>query len=129
VYLLEEHRPRIMYVDQAVKVEAEKTDKEVKAIQKIFNAYRELAKAYDTTIIGVAQGRGECEDKKYLDLSDIYGSRVAIQGELDWALGIGRVLDAAYADQRYINIPKNKFGDNDKFVTNFDKHMCVWEEM
>ena len=101
----------------------------MKAIQKLFNAYRELAKTYDTTIIGVAQGRGECENKKYLELSDIYGSRVAIQGELDWALGIGRMLDPAYADQRFINIPKNKLGENAKFVTTFDRHKCLWEEI
>lgn len=129
VYLLEEHRPRVMFVDQAVKVEGDSTDKEMKAIQKLFNAYREMAKTYDTTIIGVAQGRGECEDKKYLNLSDIYGSRVAIQGELDWAIGIGRVVsDPVYENQRYINIPKNKEGENAKFVTTFDRHLCVWKE-
>lgn len=129
IWLLEEHRPRVMFVDQAVKVEGDKSDKEMKAVQKLFNAYRELSKTFDTTIIGVAQGRGECEDKKYLKLSDIYGSRVAIQGELDWALGIGRILDPAYENNRYVNIPKNKQGENDKFVTNFERHTCQWEEV
>lgn len=129
VYLLEEHHPRVMFIDQAVKVENDVKDESIKAIQKLFNAYRELAKTYDTTLIGVAQGKGECEDKKYLNLSDIYGSRVAIQGELDWALGIGRIMDAAYEDTRWIHIPKNKEGENSKFSVNFNRHLCLWEEI
>jgi len=130
VYLLEEHHPRIMFVDQAVKVESSKDMEGMKAVQKLFNTYRELAKTYNCTIIGVAQGKGECEDKKYLNLSDIYGSRVAIQGELDWAIGIGRIIsDPVYENQRYINIPKNKEGDNAKFVVTFDRHLCQWKEV
>jgi len=130
VALLEEYHPVCMFIDQAVKVEDSSSDKEIRAIQRTFNAYRELAKLYDTAIVGVAQGKGECENKQWLNLSDIYNSRVAIQGELDYAIGIGRNMDnPAYIDARYINISKNKMGGpKSKFIVGFDDIRCQWKE-
>jgi KaiC/GvpD/RAD55 family RecA-like ATPase len=127
--LLEEYRPLIMFIDQATKVDAETQDKEVTAIRKLFNQYRELAKMYDCAIIGVTQGVGDAENKKWLKLSDIYGSRVAIQGELDYAIGIGRIVDdPAKEHTRFINVPKNKLHDGEgaKIITTFIKDRCLW---
>jgi hypothetical protein len=127
--LLDKWRPIVMFIDQATKVDMASQDKEVTAIRKLFNTYRELAKEYDTTIIGVTQGVGDAENKKWLKLSDIYGSRVAIQGELDYAIGIGRLVDDASQEHtRFINIPKNKLHDGEgaKIVVNFRKEKCLW---
>ena len=76
---------------------------------KPFKWYRKLAIQNDMAIIGVSQGIGSAENTKWLKLSDIYGSRVAIQGSLDYAIGIGRTIDdPTEEDLRFINIPKNK---------------------
>jgi hypothetical protein len=133
--LLDTIKPAILYIDQAPKIQIGRYsvhEEDVSGLQMLFNKYRELAKIYDTCIIGVAQGVGEAESKKYLKLSDIYGSRVAIQGELDFAIGIGRTLDdLAQKDFRFINIPKNKMddGDSHRFATNFIRHKCSFEEI
>lgn len=128
--LLEEWRPRIVMIDQGTKVSLDvRNVKEIKEVQLLFNYYREAAKEFDTSIICLAQGVGEAENRKWLKLSDIYGSRVAIQGELDYAIGIGRVQDdQSRENYRYINIPKNKLldGETGKFITLFQKESCLW---
>lgn len=133
--LLDTIRPMIMFVDQGVKVKvgaASANDEDVKHAQLLFNYYRELAKYYNVCIICIAQAVGEAENRKYLKLSDIYGSRVAIQGELDFAIGIGRVIEnLAEQDFRFINIPKNKLdeGDGHRFTTLFTRYRCTFEEI
>lgn len=135
-FLLDSYKPRVLFLDQATKVIDEKgrgvrADREVEAVRKLFNKYRELAKEYNTTIIGISQGTGEAENKKWLKLSDIYGSRVAIQGELDWALGIGRMADNDNLDTiRYLNIPKNKLldGEGRKFTVEFNRYISTYKE-
>lgn len=129
--ILDEWRPRILMIDQGTKVTLDRGKaKEIEALQNLFNFYREKAKEYDTSIICLAQGVGEAENRKWLKLSDIYGSRVAIQGELDYAIGIGRLIDEQYQENfRYINIPKNKLmeGETGRFQTVFTKELCKWE--
>jgi replicative DNA helicase len=130
--LLEEWMPRIAMIDQGTKVSINSKLKEVEEQQALFNFYRETAKTYDTSIISLMQGVGEAENRKWLKLSDIYGSRVAIQGELDYAIGIGRRIDdAARENFRYINIPKNKLmeGETGKFTTLFTKETCNWRSI
>jgi replicative DNA helicase len=127
--LLEQWAPRIVFIDQGTKVSINSKLKEVEEQQELFNFYREAAKDYNTSIISLMQGVGDAENRKWLKLSDIYGSRVAIQGELDYAIGIGRRIDdAARENYRYINIPKNKLmeGETGKFMTLFTKESCQW---
>ena len=79
-------------------------------------------------LLWVSQGVGLAENTQWLKLSDIYGSRVAIQGALDYAIGIGRKIDDPVSeDLRFINIPKNKLhdGEGGKFVVNFSKQTCL----
>jgi len=127
--LLDRYGPRVMVVDQATKVKTDSKEKELLATRQLFNEYRELAKLYDTSIIGVTQGDASTADKKWLNLSDLYGSKVAIQGELDYAIGIGWLSDnIAKKAVRYINIPKNK-GPMDKFICTFDEETCQWRDI
>jgi hypothetical protein len=130
--LLDKWSPRVMFIDQATKVDAFSKEKEVNAVRKLFNKYRELAKYHNTSIIGITQGAGDAENKQWLKLSDIYGSRVGIQGELDYAIGIGRRIDDASKENlRYIHVPKNKLldGDGVKFTTYFGRHENCWREV
>jgi hypothetical protein len=131
--LLEDTSPRILFIDQGTKVVHGNTvDEGVREVQRLFNWYRESAKFYNTSIICLAQAVGEAENKKYLKLSDIYSSRVAIQGEVDYGIGIGRVLDdMAYSTVRFINVPKNKLheGETGRFQTEFTRERCSWKEI
>lgn len=130
-YILKEYKPIIAYVDQSTDVDIKLSRKRdgVEYYKALYKWYRGLAGTFDVAIIGVAQGTGNSEDTKYLKLSDIFGSRVVIQGALDYAIGIGRLeSDPIDEDQRYINIPKNKLGDGDslKFAAMFNRYTNEW---
>ena len=131
-YILREYKPHVMVVDQAPAVDVEAFSKQegVTRLETLFKWYRKISNTYDVGLIGVAQGTGDAEDTKYLKLSDIYGARVAIQGALDWACGIGRRVDNQIDDDlRYIHVPKNKLADGDggRFPVHFNKYHCSWE--
>jgi hypothetical protein len=105
---------------------------DTQALQSLFNFYREQAKIHDVAIVCLSQAVGEAENKKWLKLSDMYGSRVSIQGELDYAIGIGRVIDDPTKENiRYIHVSKNKLLDGAavKFMTHFIKEKCGWQEI
>jgi hypothetical protein len=132
IYILDEYHPKILYIDDATNMEVafKRELKSTSYLEALFRWYRRLANRYDCAIIGVSQGTGDAEDKKWLKLSDIYGSRVAIQRALDYGIGIGRkVSDPSKEMQRYIHVPKNKLhdGEGGKFVVNFTKEICLWE--
>jgi len=132
-YVLKEYKPYCLVIDQApnVEIKTKKTQEGVAYLETLFKWYRKLCNIYDVGIMGVAQGTGEAEDTKYLKLSDIYGARVAIQGALDWAVGIGRkVNDPVDENMRYFNVPKNKLADGDggRFAIEFDKYRCKYGE-
>lgn len=127
---LTKYNPRVMFIDQGTKVRVRGTRREgVDALEEIFNTYRDLAKRHNTTIICMAQGGETCFEKKAPNLRDIYGSKSALQGELDWAIAIGvDVTDKNYADFRYFNITKNK-GDKGSYVCRFDPKRCQFKEV
>jgi hypothetical protein len=134
LFILNEYRPSILYIDQATDVEVnfKRRQEGVSYLQALFKWYRHMANIYDCAIVAVAQGVGEAADKKWLSLPDMYGSRVAIQGALDYAIGIGRkdVTKNPTEDEfRYIHIPKNKLYDGEgiKFKVHFDHQRCLWK--
>lgn len=131
-YILREYKPHMLYIDliSDVEVETRRKAEGVSYSEQLFKWYRRTANNYNVGIIGATQGVGEAEDKKWLKLSDIYGSRVAIQRSLDWALGIGRKVNNPIDDElRYLNVPKNKLhdGDGGKITVHFNKYLCSWE--
>lgn len=128
--ILTKYHPRVIFIDQGTKVRITGSNKEgVNALEEIFNTYRDLAKRYKTTIICMAQGGEECFAKKYPDLRDIYGSKSAIQGELDWAISVGTDNeDSKYADWRFFSITKNK-GDKAKYACRFDHKRCQFKQV
>jgi len=128
-----------LFIDQGTKVHLEGgsgrslvDSSEVSQLQFLFNFYREAAKEHDTAIVILAQATGEAENKRWLKLSDMYGSRVSIQGELDYAIGIGRIVDdPTKENMRFIHVSKNKLMDGSpcKFSTHFIKEKCEWREV
>lgn len=130
--LFELYHPSIMFIDQATNIDFPSTGNEVALVKSLFRFYRNLTKKYNCSIIGLTQGVGDAENKRWLDLSDIYGSRVAIQGAIDYGIGIGRIIDdVSKENQRFLNIPKNKLfdGEGGKVVTTFKKDTCSWESI
>lgn len=132
--IVQKFKPKILYVDQATDVEVNTIRKSdgVEYQKQLFKWYRRMANKWDCAIIGVSQGVGDAENKKFLKLSDIYGSRVAIQGALDYAIGIGRKTDdPTLEDIRHIHIPKNKLhdGDGGKLTVYFDRLRAEWKEI
>jgi KaiC/GvpD/RAD55 family RecA-like ATPase len=132
-YILKEYKPMILYVDQApnVDIETKRRSDGVEYLNKLFQWYRRLANRYDCAIIGVSQGVGDAENTKWLKLSDIYGSRIAIQGALDYGIGIGRIIDdPAQENLRFLHVPKNKLHDGEmgKITCYFNKTIAHWKE-
>lgn len=124
--ILEEWRPAVLMVDQGSKVKTDLNLKEIQAVRELYGTYRRYAEEYNCAIVCVEQAISDGEFKQWLTLSDIYGSRVAIQGELDWALGIGKVEEKS--NKRFFNVCKNKLkdGEKSKFVVRFDEDRCRW---
>lgn len=130
--LMDMYHPYVVFVDQSTNIEHAKNERDIEATKSLFREYRNLTKQYNCSIIGLTQGTGDAENKKWLKLSDIYGSRVAIQGALDYGIGIGRIIDDASKDnQRFLNVSKNKLldGEGGKIVTVFHRDTCKWEQV
>ena len=128
--ILAKHNPRVVFIDQGSNVKVGGTKKGgVDALEEVFTTFRDLSKRYKCTIISMIQGGDECFDKKYPTLKDIYGSKSAIQGTLDWAISLGRnTTDSNYAMLRYFNITKNK-GHIGKYACKFDEDRCQFKEV
>ena len=127
--VLAKMQPRVLFIDQGTKVNLPGSRREgVNALEEVFNNYRSLAKKFDCTIICMAQGGEECADKQYPSLKNLYGSKSAIQGELDWAIALGTTTDAGYEGWRYFNITKNK-GDKGTYACRFDTKKCQFKEV
>lgn len=127
--VLDRHEPTILFMDQATKLAVSGKEEGTKAMTVRFNTLRDLSNDYNVATIGICQATGDCGNKQWIGLEDMYESRVAIQGELDYAIGVGRVVDKPELENtRFINIPKNKFGDSAKFRVTFNRYLCQWEE-
>lgn len=98
----------MLIVDQMRKLKGfEHIKGDVQRDEQIFNTGREWAKAYCPVVV-VHQADGTAEGVQWVSQNQLYGSKTAIQGELDAIITIGRTLDPATADRRYIWVPKNK---------------------
>jgi len=130
--ILDKYNPRVMFIDQGTNVKISSSKKEgVNALEELFSLYRDLAKRHNCTLICMAQGGEDCFDKQYPTLKDIYGSKSAIQGTLDWAISVGRTFDdVKYLNWRYFNITKTKGkNDNPKYECRFDTDRCQFKQV
>ena len=129
--IMDRLNPRVLMIDQGTKVKFGKgmDVHETATLGALFNMYRELSKQYKCTIICMAQANGEADEMKWITLSNLYGSKVAIPGELDWAVGLGIDTDAKYRTWRFINLCKNKFGEKKRLFSEFDHTNCEFKEV
>jgi hypothetical protein len=126
---LEVYDPRLVVIDRGAKVHHDFKCKDIDYLMTLYNWYRDMAEQFNCAIITVEQGVGEANRKQWVELTDIYNSRVGIQGELDYAVGIGKSTDQNKEFSRYFNVSKNKLfnGEKRKFTTHFDEERCVWK--
>ncbi len=99
-HLFDKYKPKLVIVDQAANIKhtGSKVFNDQSNLQQIFQELRELAKAY-CPIIAVCQGSssnvkmgadGEAEYVLYPHFSNLYSSKVGIQGTADVILMIGQ---------------------------------------
>jgi hypothetical protein len=98
----------LLIVDQMWKLKGfEHVKSEVKQQEMIFNLGREWAKDHCPVLV-VHQADGSAEGEKWISQNQLYGSKTAIQGELDAIITIGRSLESGLEKSRFIWVPKNK---------------------
>ncbi len=102
-----EMKAEIIIIDNLYKVHGfdQKNISTIERYARLAQSVRELAKQYGP-IICASQLDASAEDKKFPDLSSLYGSKTAIQGECDVALLIGTI--GAEPNTRFLRAVKNK---------------------
>ena len=102
-----EMKAEIIIIDNLYKVHGfdQKNISTIERYARLAQSVRELAKQYGP-IICASQLDASAEDKKCPDLSSLYGSKTAIQGECDVALLIGTI--GAEPNTRFLRAVKNK---------------------
>lgn len=118
-----------------VKLLGLKSSNEFMALGKQFQWGRELAKTY-APVMTVHQLDGASEGMKYIGMHNMFGSKVALQGEADLIVNIGRVTDGSTPQNlRHFYVPKNKIcGPNPSKTNNrFDAYInhdhCKYEDI
>jgi KaiC/GvpD/RAD55 family RecA-like ATPase len=122
--LIEKHQPDIVIIDQSSKIKVGKQDRNDLTLTEIYKGLRELAKNYNVHIIGVSQADSSAYDKEWLSMDNLFGSKVGVQGELDYIIGIGKnTSDASKENWRYLSFPKNKLTGNNsaRVILRLDK--------
>jgi len=130
---VDKHNPTLVLLDQSVKLSLGRRGTSEMAkherLAAIYNRLRTLATHTGTRILGVGQADNNAANKKWLSLHNMDGSKVGLPGELDYAIGIGRVDDPARKTLRYFNICKNKLrGIQDRATVQFDNQLVRWSQ-
>jgi hypothetical protein len=109
-HIIKTHNPRFIAIDQGAKVTF-RGDKELAKHERLAELYRrmrELAKQYSVDIVTLGQAGATAEGKKWLQQDDVDCSKTGLMGELDYAIGIGKVNDEEDDGLRYIHLCKQK---------------------
>lgn len=100
-------------VDQLLNLECGQDDS-LAAKASVSKALRGIGKTNKIITVGLAQANirkdmsGNIKHKLALDKGDVYGTNVAVPGDLDLMIGIGADHDFLEKNYRYLNICKNK---------------------
>ncbi len=132
--LIKVHKPVVTIIDQGDKVSipVNKGASETQLLQKLYKNFRRLCGLYNTDIITVGQCGSEGEGRKWLRQAWMNNSKTGKPGELDWALGIGKDLDASDTDnRRYFYFCKNKLnrGQHLKEIVLMDAEKARYKDM
>lgn len=114
--LLKEYNVKVLIIDQGDKVKYKGAGDVslVERLKALYGKFRELAKQYDCDILTAGQASYLAEGKKWFQTDWMDNSKTGKPGELDYAIGIGKLNDNFGTNQesiRYITICKNKMAD------------------
>ena len=115
--VLANSNPGLIIFDQLWKVTGF-TDSfsEVDKQNQLFSWARSLADKY-APVINVHQADGTAQGEAWIQMHQLYNSRVGIQGEADAIIGIGRSYDPSVGPTtRFIHVSKNKLDGGPKSV-------------
>lgn len=138
---IEACKPDIVVFDQyqKVKVYHDQESRSDEVLTLIVQKLKELAKEYQFGLILATQADAKAENKQWLNMDNVAGSKTGVAGELQAMIGVGcdnkeeaRTIykpdgSTVTALPRYINIPKNK-GAMGKFKVNLVGDVCEWVE-
>lgn len=126
--LIEKHNPDLLIIDQAWKIKVKQQDRNDLTLTSIYKELREIAKNFNVHVLGVSQADSNAYTKKYLTLENIFGSKIGVQGEMDYIIGISKDEEEDKADWRYLSFPKNKLtgSNNVKVVLKLDKERSLY---
>lgn len=116
--------PGLILIDQLRKVKGFDDLAGVNRLEKLFNQGREWSKEY-APVITVSQLDGNAENEMYPDMSRLYESKTAVQGEMDAIINIGRVNGSSPSNARYLNVVKNKLPTPDDPALRNGRHEVV----
>lgn len=115
--ILRECNPGLIIFDQLWKVVGfTNSFSEVDKQNQLFSWARSLADKY-APVINVHQADGTAQGEAYIQMHQLYNSRVGIQGEADAIIGIGRSYDPSVdPETRFLHISKNKLDGGPRSV-------------
>jgi replicative DNA helicase len=113
--MLGKYNPGLVVFDQLWKITGfeKESFSEAQQMTRLFGWGRKIAQEY-APVITVHQADGTAQGCQYIEMHQLYMSRVGIQGEADAIITLGRTYDAEYADTRWINVAKNKLDGGDR---------------
>jgi len=131
-----EGRIGAIMIDQLWKVRSGGNGKgnEFLQLASTFAWARELAKKH-APVITAHQCDGTSLNEQYPDMGSLYGSRVAMQGEADAIIMLGRDPTDLDPTLRYIGVPKNKLkakdptARNNRFVVKIDHELVKFNQI
>jgi len=128
--LVQDKKPNIILIDIADKVafRGGHTMTEVLRIQNLYVKYRNLAKTYPIDIITLGQGDGNTASRKILKKEHMNYSKVGKPGELDFALGIGKVEQDTDDFMRWLSVCKNKDGEEGWSTAILDPQRAIYKD-
>lgn len=127
-----EYKPKLIVIDSGDKISfpGDKAYDAVNRLGELYWKYRLLANEFQTPVITVAQACAEVAGKKWLEMHHMNNSKTGKSAEMDFVIGIGRVLDGEEDGIRYINIPKNKLnGFNGKHAIKFNSRTGRYNDL
>lgn len=108
------HNPGLIVIDQMDNIISDKAKENITSYGSLYERARQLSTKY-CPVLGATQASanalvrdkdGNTHQRRYLDQSDMYNSKVMKQGAMEFCIGIGQ--DTEFPHLRYISVPRSK---------------------
>lgn len=115
---LRNSNPGLIVFDQLWQIQMSgiKFFSESQMISKIFHWGRAMGQKFDCPIMAAHQVDGTAQGVKYIEQHQLYMSRVAVQGEMDAGITLGKSYDPSERYVRGLKIVKNKLDGGPKTI-------------